>query len=230
MKASEITRHLRPRGRIQLVVRLDVAQDEIDVRPTSVYRTHPRASIVTAQSFPPIPESMVGQQIQVAFLAGRKAGKLRRYGYETRILEVLRDYRLGAADRRPALALGWPVEGVREMNLRLHHRVPVGPADGLEVRFIGFGDPLRLVDLSLGGALIDHEGRETPRVGQEVLFDLAAGDRRIPSLARILRVEKQDGRRARLGLRFVLLTPEARARLWQELRAVLGAKPRLRQS
>lgn len=211
------------------MVSLDAAQEEIDVRPTSIYKIHPRASIVTAQSFPPLPESMVGQRIQVAFLAGGKTGQLNRYGYETRVLEVLTNYRLGLADHRPALALGWPVKGVEEINLRLHHRVTVGPADGLEVRFIGFEDQLRLVDLSLGGALIDHEGLRTPRVGQEVLFDLASKNQRIPSLAKILRVEKREGRRARLGLRFVLLTAEARTRLWQELRAVLGAKPRLRQ-
>jgi hypothetical protein len=196
--------NVRAGDHLELVITLDFFRDWVDARTVTLAGREAQSLMLT-QSGPPLDPSMVDQEMELSLIAGQ-----RRLGFTVRLMSLLDD------GRRILVSL--PTGAGRELNLRLYHRVAVLPQDGLLLLLQPSPGPVRLLNLSLGGALVSVRGQPDWEQGQELSFTLLArGGDRIGGLARLARLAPapQPGHTL-MALQFKGM-PTAEARLLKRL-------------
>lgn len=211
---------LRPGAQVFVVLHKDPLRERIDVRESRVLDLEPDV-LFLAQTDPPVPRGLGGEEVEVAVIAETGGGAAKRpMGYVARLLDVMDGFPVGrsnAVDAAepagaeggvPALAVSAPVPGdFFETSLRMHYRVPVEPEMRVVILLEDFESP-ELLDFSAGGARVRVRTSEPAAadlaVGRSVPFRLlflgsgyAAGDGVVRSLQR-----SDDGASLSLGLFF----------------------------
>lgn len=121
-------------------------------RRSLLYESDPLSGrLVIAQPSPPLPPSCVGKQVQFTYIARRTSRQV-RLGFRAKILSLLDRYVLASHQRVPAILLE-QIDRSCPFDIRQCFRIKPVPADMLTLSLAG--ERLRLIDLSLGGAVVN---------------------------------------------------------------------------
>ena len=212
MRDWMIEKILAPSRRLDLILDLDVLRDTNEVRSTLIYETLPGKRMIVSQTMPPILTSRVGQVIEATYLVrNHESGDQERYGFRTKILKFLKDYRLNRKTSVQALALAYPLSEIRRTHARLLHRVELVPEYGLvlAVKELGPEEEVVLLDISLGGILFCYKGYTELQAGRRLRIDLLGPGIERTLFARVVRVFERAGSRLLfVGCRFSDPSPE----------------------
>ena len=174
---------------VDLILRLDIEKDDIDVRKSVLHQTDKQGRLILAQTSPPVLSSQRNQVCEITFLYHQqlKDGRVwRRVGYRAPILQVLPNFQL--ADRLADAVIVVPgPQKLRPSSVRLFYRVEP-PADlGLKLFLMPERLEVRLADLSAGGVGLYHPwGADLPvNTRLDLLLTLGGFALRLP--ARVIR-------------------------------------------
>ncbi len=205
-------RILAPSRRLDLILDLDVLRDTVEVRSTLIYETVPEKRLIVSQTMPPILTSRVGQVIQATYLVrDHESGEQERYGFRTKILKFIKEYRLNRRTAVQALALAYPQSEIKRTHARLLHRVELTREDGLSLAIKGLApeEEITLLDISLGGILFSYKGYSDLNAGRRIRINLAGKGLSLALSARIVRVFEREGSRLMfVGCRYSAPTPD----------------------
>jgi hypothetical protein len=140
---------LKPGLTLSLVVNTDNIRWVNDIRTSTIHDISGK-EIIIAQTDPCLLTSQLNKSIVVSFLTHEK-GDPTRYGFRARIAEFLNDYRLSSSQTVPAVVLEQNTIP-RLYNLRMFYRLQPPSRAGLYLSI--FEQPVSVIDISLGGALV----------------------------------------------------------------------------
>ncbi len=182
-------RLLRLRQLVDLVVRLDLEEDVIDVRRTVIQNIDRRGRVILAQTTPPVLKSMVGQKVEVTFLTfsrDRAGGRWVRLGYNTQVLNVIANYKLARNYRETVVMVGGPSQ-FHISTTRLAHRVRPTLDMDLRLFLMPRRSEVRLADLSGTGLSFRHSRLLSFAPGSIMRLLLTSGPVSISLVGKVVR-------------------------------------------
>ncbi|MEW6185000.1 MAG: PilZ domain-containing protein [Thermodesulfobacteriota bacterium] len=140
---------LRPGMAISLVVNSNAIREINDIRSSTVYDQEGKKLII-AQTEPMMLSDYEGKPVTVSFLTQEKGNPV-RYGFQAKVIKLLRDYSLNPSQQVPAIAL---VQRslTEQYNLRMFYRIQPPSDFGLWLSV--FDQPVNIIDISIGGAIV----------------------------------------------------------------------------
>jgi hypothetical protein len=190
---------IKPGLNVRIVTEIDEAADRIFAKTSKVYDVNGQ-KIVLAQTDPPILKSMLNKDIVVTYLVS-KNDVMVRHGFRATILEFI-DYGLDSNEMVKALAVRSTGEA-GPYSIRRFYRVIPTSRSGLSM--IIRGQPVNVLDISLGGAKISHD--EHLNLDPETVANVSMDMNRKTYIikARVLRVWDRMSEGLNNNLRFAAL-------------------------
>jgi hypothetical protein len=139
---------IRPGTAISLVVNSNVIREINDIRTSMVYDQAGKKLII-AQTDPFLLSDNKGKTITISFLTLEK-GEPIRYGFQAKLVELIRDYALNPSQSVPAVVVVQKT-GLEPYNLRMFYRIQPPSDFGLWMSI--FDQPVSIIDVSIGGAI-----------------------------------------------------------------------------
>lgn len=189
-------RLIRLRQLVDLVVRLDLEEEAIDVRRTVIQNIDRRGRILLAQTSPPVLKSMTGQKVELTFLTysrSESGGRWVRLGYNTTILDVIANYKLARNYRETVITVGGPSE-FHISTTRLAHRVEPTLDMDLRLLIMPQRSEVRLADISGTGLSFRHSRLLSFAPGLTMRFMLISGPTTITLTSKAVRTTPIKGR------------------------------------
>lgn len=211
---------LKPGLSISLVVNTDPVREINDIRTSTLHDTNGKRLII-AQTDPELSAVRLNKSIIVSFLNLEKE-KMVRYGFQARIVEFIKEYKLSSTQSASAVILHQN-STPRYYDLRMFYRIHPPSNCGLEISINN--QPLGIIDISIGGTLISatrSQDREFNfEVGKAIRVTLALDENHFTLEAQIQRIsypesQKRSRELAFIALQFINRNPE--------LDRVLGVK------
>lgn len=199
-----LARFLRPRQAADLVLSLDLDQDYIDIRHTTIEDLEAGGRLVLAQSDPPLLRSHRGQPVEVSFLyreRGPGGAQWQRLGYRTRVADVVPNYRLRAGVLITAILVD-PPRRLEPSTVRMAPRLPPSPDMDLQLFLQPHRVEVTILDLSAGGVCFSHEAWMGFDRGSRVRLGLATGGLWLDLVGDVVRVEPMGTQRSATAVRF----------------------------
>lgn len=180
---------LRPRELVDLILRLDLDTDDIDVRRSMLHEVDDQGRLILAQTSPPILPSQLRQVMEVTFLYRQSTATgtiWRRVGYRAPLAEVRQRYQVSPQVVEPALVFPGP-KAFRASSVRLYYRVQ--PPVGLDMHLFLMPEKseVRVLDLSAGGVSFYHPYGLLISPGSRLSLLLQVGDFFLRLRARVIR-------------------------------------------
>jgi hypothetical protein len=180
---------LRPRELVDLILRLDLDSDDIEVRRSMLHEVDREGRLILAQTSPPILPSQVRQVMEATFLYRQptSTGNIwRRVGYRAPLMEVRQRYQVSPQVVEPALVFPGPKE-FRASSVRLYYRVE--PPAGLDLHLFLMPEKseVRVLDISAGGVGFYHPYGVIISPGSRVNLLLQVGEFYLRLKARVIR-------------------------------------------
>ncbi len=205
---------------ISLVVNTDFIREINDIRTSTLHDINGKKLII-AQPDPELSAIRLNKGIIVSFLNFEK-GKTVRYGFQARIVEFVKEYKLSSSQSASAVILqqnSLP----QSYDLRMFYRIHPPSNCGLEIS--AYNQPLGIINISIGGTLISathSQDREFNfEVGKTIRITLALDENHFNLEAQIKRISYPDNQKRSRELAFIALQFINRN---PELDRVLGVK------
>ncbi len=190
---------LRPRELVDLILRLDLESDDIDVRRCMLHDPDLSGRVILSQTSPPILVSQINKVMEVSFLYRQftDAGPIwRRVGYRAPLLQVLQRYQVSPGVVEPALVFPRP-KALKPSSVRLYFRVKPPLELDLHLFLMPEKVEVRVVDISAGGVSFYHPYGVPISPGSRLNLLLQVGNFYLNLLARAVRAaEPETGQRA----------------------------------
>ena len=142
---------IKPGLNVRIVTEIDETTDRISAKASKVYDVDSQ-KIILAQTDPPILKSMLHKDIVITYMVS-KNDVTARHGFRATILEFI-DYGLDSNEMVKALVVR-STGDARPYSIRRFYRVIPTSRSGLSM--IIRGQPVNVLDISLGGAKISHD-------------------------------------------------------------------------
>ncbi len=188
-----------PGSSVDLVLHFDLLKETTEVRRAVIYDTEDNTYILS-QTTPPLRRSSIGMTYCITHLA-RQGDQHIRYGFEGKLIDFIKDYRLNSSQTVQA-SIFHKQSGLYSYDLRVHYRVK--PGVDWAYTFSVDEQPVKLMNISLGGALFSHSSRKRFELGQaiQVTGQGSNGEQLPQIIARVKRVWSPSGS-AQTGLEYV---------------------------
>ena len=217
---------LRLRHQVEIILEPEVWGDEIRVRRSVIEDFDPEGRLLLTQTLPPVLTAHIGQVAELSFL-GRyfdlPGGRWIRVGYQTPILELIKDFQISMRARETVIVVD-PPTNLKPVTVRTAYRL-VPPSD-LDLRLVTWpdGTELGLMDISLGGAQFHHPVRWGIRTMYRMDLALMSGQLTLRMQGRVVRTGRVRDRygveRGLASVRFMDMDSETRDRLSRLLASV----------
>ena len=152
-----------PGSSVDLVLHLDLLKETTEVRRAVIYDTEDN-TYTLSQTNPPVKRSSIGMPYHITHLT-RQGDQYARYGFEGKLIDIIKDYRLNSYQSVQA-SIFRRQSGLDMYDLRVHYRVR--PGVDWSYTFSLESRPVNLINISLGGALFSHSGKNKIEVGKTV--------------------------------------------------------------
>lgn len=149
---------LRPRELVDLILRLDLESDDIDVRRCMLHDPDQAGRLILSQTSPPVLISQIKKVMEVSFLYRQpsESGPIwRRVGYRAPLLQVLQRYQVSPGVVEPALVFPRP-KAFKPSSVRLYFRVKPPMELDLHLFLMPEKIEVRVLDMSAGGVSFYH--------------------------------------------------------------------------
>jgi hypothetical protein len=152
-----------PGSSVDLVLNMDLLNETTEVRRVVIYDTEDNTYILS-QTTPPLRRSSIGMTYHITHLT-RQGDQYIRYGFEGKLIDIIKYYRLNSSQSVQA-SIFRRQSGLDKYDLRMHYRVK--PGMGWAYTFSVESQPVKLNNISLGGALFSHDSKKQFELGQAV--------------------------------------------------------------
>ncbi len=142
---------IRPGLNIRVVTAVDLLKETIHVGSAVIYDTD-GPTLTISQTDPPILKSMLEREIEITYLT-KENGEPVRHGFPARIKEFVDQYQLNESHKVKAIVVA-PRGEEGPYNLRMFYRVE--PTSRSELSMTVSGEPVSILDISLGGARLSY--------------------------------------------------------------------------
>ncbi len=186
---------LRPGRPVDLILQINLDHNQIDVRPSALHDVDSKGRLILAQTKPLVRASFVGRHLEITFLARYNdvpGGRWLRMGFETPLLKVLDDYRLGPGLREQALLVSGPKK-MEVCTLRLDYRLEPSLDSDLNLCFWPDEKTLSIVDISAGGVRFSHSTSWSFSPRQKLNLALKSQGETLLLTGRVLRNGEMEG-------------------------------------
>jgi hypothetical protein len=207
---------IKPGNALIIVVGSSSDLEVKDMRKSTVLDILDR-NIIIAQTDPPLSKDQARPGIILSALT-RQEGCPARYGFSAKLLEVIAHYPLAYNKHVPALRFT-PRSPSRPYNLRSCFRITRDYLSGLEMSLSWY--PVRLLDISLGGAAFSHGHNFHLQAGMVISPTLTIDDQSYTLEAVVKRVYWPDDHPRTLEMEWV---SSAFTRISGEARQALSRK------
>lgn len=187
--------NIRPGTNINIIINVDHMRETIDVGNSIVHEIRDDV-LIAAQTDPPISRTRLGEEIFVTFLERSPSG-VQRLGFPAIVAGFVRDYELSSSGRVQALALR-AAGDADEYNLRMFFRLEPPGSCGLRISI--HGEPVNLIDVSIGGARFSYERSYSLNTGDDVMLTILMDTAAYAVNGRILRVWEPENDRIRKSI------------------------------
>jgi hypothetical protein len=203
------------------MLELDNLTGQADIR-SSMILDLPSDRVIVAQSNPPLGKYYLGRKLEASVVHyDIVTHEITRWGWTAPVIELDERYKLHH-DEPPArlvsvIVLGRPGQSnLSKSNVRQAYRLDPGRESGINVAVNPELGPVRLLNFSAGGLMLNTPTPSPYTLGQELSFKLTFPDEAEPPVrhlggqAFVVRLElNPDGKTVSLGLKFQALSPEA---------------------
>jgi hypothetical protein len=211
---------LKPGLSLKLVVNTNSIRETNDIR-TSALQDISEGKLILAQTDPALSSRYLTQSIIISFLTEEKEKPV-RYGFQARIIEFINEYPLSPSQTGPTIVVR-PESDPERFNLRTFYRVHPTGEIGLQISING--QPVEVIDISMGGAIIclirDYYHKVMFEIGKTIDIILTLNHQAFDLEAEIKRINLPDQQKWSRDVMFVALQF---CDLTLELDRVLGEK------
>ena len=236
-QTMEISRLIRPQTKIDLALEIDYMTGLADIRSSMILDKTPQG-IIIAQTQPPVGSSHLGQKVE-ASIVHTSAVRSTRWGWTTTILHLDNRHIINPDEPEPTMAQVIYISGPKELarsNIRQAYRLETNQRFGITLNICPNCAPTTLLNFSALGLMLSTSKPAAFSLGQELGFELGFPSRTplpvhcISGRAVIVRLEMSDRhkRAARLGLKFLNLSPEAQRSMPKILNYYMLEEQRIR--
>jgi len=197
MKSAEMN-EIRPGLSIDVVISTDFSRELTDVRRAIIYETLEDNRIIISQTNPPLTRFYINKGVTVTFFI-REQGKPMRAGYFGKVVDLLQ-YRLqsGETVHAPVITLK---TGRDLFDLRMHFRVR--PTSDSNMRLYYSGEPVPIIDISIGGLRFSHLKKWKVSPGDVLKVIVEIERERFPTELKVLRVWSTSATRRQEEIEYV---------------------------
>ena len=189
IKLPPIAKVVRPGAQVTVVLNVDLMDEVIDARSTTLHVIDKKGHLILAQTEPPLTERRVGQVIDVSFLARNMEDPEMpwlRLGYSTKLLSIINNVRLGEDLVDNVLVVDGP-KRLKPTTVRLYFRLEPRADDGFEVYVEPDHLSVTLEDISAGGLRFSHSPSWRLTKGQSIFMNISQGAWRSVVEGRVVR-------------------------------------------
>lgn len=167
----------KPGLQVNIVFTVDVQREATDVRSAVIYDIRGE-EVILSQTTPPITSGRhIGKAVSVTYVIGEKTDAV-RYGFEGKVVEIIKDYNLFLSNTAPAIRLRMRT-GFQQYDLRMHYRLKPKLND-LSLSLYVQEERVNLLDISLGGARFCYKSDHPFEPGEITTILLAIDNHRFP--------------------------------------------------
>jgi hypothetical protein len=175
------TAEVKPGLHVHIVLSIDIQKEATDVRRALVYDID-GADVILSQTNPPFTEGRhTGKNVSVTYLIREKNG-VARYGFDGKVVEVIKTYNLSSSDAVPAIRVKRQT-GFRQYDLRMHYRLKPRMNDDSLALYLENGK-VNLLDISIGGARFCCNGSPPVEARETEIMILSIDGQRFPIAVR----------------------------------------------
>lgn len=154
---------------------------------TIVYDVEER-KIILSQTVPPSDAGKLGKQCMVTFVAKQRDANM-LFRFQARVAALLADYELDSLQRVPALVLAMQTKP-QANNLRTSFRIRPLMDSGISLLLQGI--PVKIIDISVGGARVTTGGSPSLQAQELVKANLIIDNERLSSDCLVTRAWMAD--------------------------------------
>ena len=196
--------HLKPGLPISLIVNTNLIREINDIRTSIIYNIMGKKFII-AQTDPAISTVQQNDTITVSFLTDEKDNPA-RYGFQVKIVDFIKEYQLPSSQTVPAIEV-LQKTALEYYNLRMFYRIQPPSDFGLLMSI--FEQPVNIIDISLGGAIVGASSGPDPgfnlETGNILKITLTIDEQDYGLEALIKRIFFPEDKKWSRDLRFVAL-------------------------
>jgi hypothetical protein len=145
---------VKPGLNVNIVLTMDIQKEATDVRGAIVYDIR-GADVILSQTNPPFTGGRhIGKAVSVTYLI-REKNDVARYGFEGKVVDVIKEYNLSSSNRVPAILLRRH-PGFNPYDLRMQYRLKPKLNDVSMALYLE-NEKVNLLDISIGGARFCHK-------------------------------------------------------------------------
>ncbi len=173
---------VKPGMTAEIIVK-DNGEGSSNVLKTFVHDVEGR-KLILSQTTPPMKRNMVGRQFRVTFMV-RNLNSQVPYSFWAELTALLADYRIASLARVPVIAMRMNTDP-EIYNVRSSYRIQPLARSGMSLLLQGL--PVKIVDISLGGAQVRTNAKSFLRPQSMVKVTLIIGNKRLAIDGQITRV------------------------------------------
>jgi hypothetical protein len=154
---------VKPGLNVNIVLTVDIQKEATDVRGAIIYDIR-GTDVILSQTNPPFTGGRhIGKDVSVTYLI-REKNDVTRYGFEGKVVNVIKEYNLSSSNMAPAILLKrYP--GFNQYDLRMHYRLKPKLND-VSIALYLENEKVNLLDISIGGACFCHKSDRPIELGK----------------------------------------------------------------
>ena len=184
-----IDKVVRPGSQVTVVLNVDLMDEVIDARSSTLHAIDKMGRLILAQTEPPLAARRVGDKLDISFLARDLENPEMpwlRLGYSTELLSIINNVRLGEDLVDNVLVVNGPKK-LKPTTVRLYFRLEPRADDGFGVYLEPDHQAVTLEDISAGGLRFSHSPSWRLVKGQELYLAVSRGNWRGVFEGRVVR-------------------------------------------
>ena len=188
-KLPPIAKVVRPGAQVTVVLNVDLMDEVIDARTSTLHVIDKKGRLILAQTEPPLAARRVGDNLEISFLARDMENPelpWMRLGYFTKLLSIINNVKLGEDLVDNVLVVNGPKK-LTPTTVRLYFRLEPRADDGFEVFLEPDHQAVTLEDISAGGLRFTHSPTWRLAKGQVVFLAVVRNNWRTMVESRVVR-------------------------------------------
>ncbi len=181
MEISEL-QDIRPGLAVDIVVATDYKKEVTDVRRAVVYEIDSQ-KIILSQTTPPLGRFYLNRGVVMTYLVPGDSGSV-RVGIFCKLSNII-SYHLVSSEKVRAVILE-PKSGAELQNLRMHFRMKTRSGQNMSIAIDG--QPMKLLDISVSGAMLSHYGSLKTQPLEHVKLNLMVDGEPFQVDAKVVRI------------------------------------------
>jgi hypothetical protein len=173
---------IRPGLTVDIVVATDYSKEVTDVRRAVIYEVEGN-NFILSQTRPPLSRFYLNRGVVLSYLVAGDPGPV-RVGVFCQLTNII-PYTLASSEKVHAVVMALK-SGAELQNLRMHLRMKTRSNQNMSISIEG--QLMKLIDISVGGAMLSHQGFLRAKPLENVKIDMVIDGEPFQAEAKVVRI------------------------------------------